>query len=148
MARSDDSSPAGGQPRMDRTPAKSEAQTFRSLRRSGILSFDWRGGVRWFAAEFVVVVTGILVAFWLQAWWAGRLDMYRENTFLSQLLADARENERRIEVALAVDSANEVSLARLTAALRSRQQLPPDDSLLAWLRVSSSAFRPVLGSIG
>jgi hypothetical protein len=133
---------------MEQAPAKHEAHNPRSISRSGILSFDWRGGARWFAAEFLVVVTGILVAFSLQAWWAGRLDMRRENAFLSQLLADARENERRIEVAIAVDSANEASLARLTAALRSPQQLPPDDSLLAWLRVSSSAFRPVLGTIG
>jgi hypothetical protein len=133
---------------MEQVPAKNKANNLGSVRRPDILSFDWRGGVRWFAAEFLVVVTGILVAFWLQAWWAGRLDMHRENAFLSQLLADARENERRIEVAVAVDSANEASLARLTAALRSPQQLPPDDSLLAWLRVSSSAFRPVLGTIG
>jgi hypothetical protein len=132
---------------MEQVPAKNKANNLGSVRRPDILSFDWRGGVRWFAAEFLVVVTGILVAFWLQAWWAGRLDMRRENAFLSQLLADARENQRRIESAIAVDSANEASLARLTAALRSPQQLPPDDSLLAWLRISSSAFRPVLGTI-
>lgn len=33
--------------------------------------WDWRPKARWFGAEFVVIVTGVLVAFSINAWWAG-----------------------------------------------------------------------------
>ena len=49
---------------------------------------DWRPGVRWFGAEFLVVVTGILVALALNAWWGSRQDAAREQAYVRQLRAE------------------------------------------------------------
>src|SRR5688572_25817782 len=43
----------------------------------------WRARVRWFAAEFLVVVTGVLVALALQAWYEDRQDRDRETAYLA-----------------------------------------------------------------
>lgn len=114
---------------------------------SGGWTRRWQPGLRWFAAEFFVVLAGILVAFWLQAWWAGRQAAETEGTFLRQLLVDARENERRIDQAIITDSTSAHGSGRLAAALRSSAALPAADSLEAWIRPESSDFRPVLGTI-
>jgi hypothetical protein len=108
----------------------------------------WSGRIRWFAAEFLVVVTGILVAFWLQAWWDDHQSDVREQAFLAELLTDAKENGRRIETAIVIDSSSEATLGRLTQALRSSDPLPPTDSLISWFNLSSSQFRPLLGTLG
>lgn len=34
--------------------------------------WDWRKGATWFGAEFLVVVTGVLVALAVNAWWGDR----------------------------------------------------------------------------
>jgi hypothetical protein len=115
--------------------------------RGVLLPQEWRVRTRWFAAEFLVVVTGILMAFALQAWWDGRAEALREQSFRAQLLADARENQRRIDAAIVTDSSSQKALERLTAALRSPAALPPDDSLRSWLRVNSASFRPLVGTL-
>jgi hypothetical protein len=47
--------------------------------------WDWRPKLRWFAAEFVVVVTGILVAFAINAWWANVQERAEEREALYAL---------------------------------------------------------------
>ncbi|PAP75067.1 hypothetical protein [Rubrivirga marina] len=56
---------------MSDTPAAPVLDTPRS--RGG-----WRRGARWFGAEFLVVVTGVLVALAVGAWWQGCQDAARE----------------------------------------------------------------------
>lgn len=59
-------------------------------------TFNLAGAARWFGAEFLVVVTGVLVALALNAWWQGRSDAARERAWLTQLLEDFRANEQEI----------------------------------------------------
>lgn len=61
-------------------------------------SASWfsRRSVRWFAAEFLVVLSGILVALALQAWWNDRSDRAAERVVLTQMLSDLSEDSARI----------------------------------------------------
>lgn len=60
---------------------------------------SWRAAFR----EFVVIVAGVLAALAAQAWWTSHEDRARERDYLAQLLADTRENERRLETAIHED---------------------------------------------
>ncbi|MEM6335296.1 MAG: hypothetical protein AAF752_01940 [Bacteroidota bacterium] len=69
-------------------PEPSEAPTVSSPRR------DWRPKLRWFAAEYLIVVLGVLTAVGLNAWWQGRTDRAQEQVYLRQLDADLDESLR------------------------------------------------------
>lgn len=87
----------------------------------------WRPGIRWFAAEFAVVVSGILVAIALQSWWNARQDRVTENALLTEMLADLTEDSLRFSVAASVDSAGVAAAAALSAHIDRRA--PYADSL-------------------
>lgn len=108
----------------------------------------WRRRLRWFAAEFLVVVSGVLVALALNAWWAGHEERAREEAYLRQLLVDTRENERRIADAIAMDSVSTDATSRAMAALHGAAPLPAADTLVRWLGGAASAadFRPLTGT--
>jgi hypothetical protein len=50
-------------------------------------------GIRWFAAEFLVVVTGILVALTVNAWWSDRAERAQERELLRGLHAEFVANK-------------------------------------------------------
>lgn len=50
--------------------------------------WDWRRGGRWFAAEFLVVVTGVLVALALNAWFTARTHRQQERELLVALRSE------------------------------------------------------------
>jgi hypothetical protein len=56
---------------------------------------DWRRGVRWFAAEFLVVVCGILVALTLQSWWNDRAARLQEQALLQRFRTELVGNRAR-----------------------------------------------------
>jgi hypothetical protein len=60
--------------------------------------------VRWFAAEFLVVVSGILVALALQAWWAGRADRAMEHAVLRQMMENLVADSARLAAGADNDS--------------------------------------------
>lgn len=107
----------------------------------------WRRALRWFGAEFLVVVTGVLVALAVGAWWQGLQDAAKERAYLRQLAADLRETERAADAADAflqpVDRAGSLLWLAFYEA-----DAPPRDSLLAWAERAmwTSTVRPVLGT--
>ena len=114
---------------------------FASARRAA----RWRRALR----EFAVIVAGVLAALGAQAWWQGREERGRERDYLRQLLADTRENERRLDAAIAQDSASGHDAARVAGALYTPGPLPPADTLVAWFggrTFSASDFQPLTGS--
>jgi hypothetical protein len=114
---------------------------FASARRAA----RWRRALR----EFAVIVAGVLAALGAQAWWQGREERGRERDYLHQLLADTRENERRLDSAIAQDSASGHDAARVASALYAPGPLPPADTLVAWFggrTFSASDFQPLTGS--
>src|SRR4051794_26894952 len=92
-----------------------------------------RASIPWWAAlrEFAIIVAGVLAALGAQAWWQGREALARERDSLRGLLADTRENERRLDDAIAQDSATRAEVGRLAAALYGPGPLPPNDTLVA-----------------
>jgi hypothetical protein len=110
--------------------------------------WDWRRGAKWFGAEFLVVVTGVLVALALNAWWADRQDRSKEQFYLRQLVADLAETER------ASDQMDRRMVPFERAPRRLAQayfltNLPPRDSIVAWASVAPVHFpiSPVLGTV-
>jgi hypothetical protein len=91
-----------------------------------------RTNVRWFAAEFLVVVSGVLVALALNAWWQGRTEAARERAYLSQMLTDFRANEREIADVIRRNSAVAGSANHVYRAAH-LPVLPPADSIRVWL---------------
>ena len=110
---------------------------------------SWRGSVRWFAAEFLVVVSGILVALGLQAWYQGQQDARVERVYLNQLLADLDATERDLRIAIAQDSSRADLGTRVVMAFRSDAPLAPDTAR-SWLKLQFGFFsdpRHVLATI-
>src|SRR5262245_56681388 len=58
---------------------------------------NWRHGLRWFAAEFLVVVSGILVALAVQSWWSDRADRLQEQALLQRLRAEFVSNRKQYD---------------------------------------------------
>lgn len=72
-------------------------------------------GVRWFAAEFLVVVCGVLVALALNAYYQSRIDAERESRYIEQLAADLGESEAQLDDALATNRDERAKLTTLLA---------------------------------
>lgn len=53
--------------------------------RPPLAHIEWRSKVRWFAAEYLIVVLGVLTAVSINVWWAGRQDAAREAQALERL---------------------------------------------------------------
>lgn len=104
----------------------------------------WRTALR----EFATIVAGVLCALAAQAWWQGHEERGRERDYLRQLLSDTRENERRLDDAVATDSAAAHFAARAMDALTGSAPPPPADSLVAWVGRSGRAsnFQPLAGN--
>ncbi|NNF57256.1 MAG: hypothetical protein HKN04_03360 [Rhodothermaceae bacterium] len=110
--------------------------------------WDWRRGAKWFGAEFLVVVTGVLVALALNAWWADRQDRSKEQFYLRQLASDLAETER-------ISAQRDQYMVPFERAPRRLAQayfladLPPRDSIVAWASVAPvhNPMSPVLGTV-
>ena len=76
---------------------------------------SWARGIRWFAAEFLVVVSGILVALALNAFYQDRVDAQREAGYIEQLAADLEESEAAFEAAVAGNEAERAKVMQLLA---------------------------------
>lgn len=110
--------------------------------------WDWRPKLRWFAAEYLIVVLGVLTAVGINAWWGDGEDRAREHRHLRQLAADLRETAR---LTAEVDSSQlgpDRAGGQIWAAFYAADP-PPRDSLFAWraelARVGRA--RPVLGTV-
>jgi len=108
-----------------------------------------RAGVAWrrVLREFAVIAAGALAALAGQAWWQNRLDREREHDYLRHLLADTRENSRRIDRLIVDDSTSEQTVRRVAAFVYDSGAPPARDTLVAWFIdggfFSSSAFYPL-----
>lgn len=112
-------------------------------------SSKWKEGLRWFGAEFLVVVAGILVALGLQAWWQDRQDAFRGAEYQQQILSDVRATERTLRESIAVDRTHYAANKLLGTALYA-QHSPTREQALGWLQSYSGWIadpRPVLGNV-
>lgn len=59
----------------------------------------WKHALR----EVAFIVVGVLIALAANSWWEQRQDGRSEQSYLRQLLSDARENERILQSAIEED---------------------------------------------
>ena len=110
-------------------------------------ALDWRAKARWFGAEYLIVVLGVLTAVGINAWWSDRQDRAREDVYLRQLAVDLRETERAADEVDAQMDLLERAPRRLAQAYY-LEDLPPRDSLATWglYFLTYRTLRPVLGT--
>jgi hypothetical protein len=105
--------------------------------------------LKWFAAELLVVVAGILVALGLQAWWQERQDTSRGAEYERQILSDVRVSERALRESIAFDAAH-YSATRLLSTALYDSDIPTRDQALQWLQSYTGWTadpRPILGNV-
>ena len=65
--------------------------------RADLPHVQWRASLRWFAAEFLVVVSGVLVALWINAWVKTRQDAASEASYLALISRDLGQMAENLE---------------------------------------------------
>lgn len=98
--------------------------------------WGWKPRLRWFAAEFLVVVTGVLVALALNAWWSGRQSTVREAVYLRQLAEELATSETRLERSMEAATLQLRTLQSLLIAFAEPTAADPD-SIRSWLARSA-----------
>lgn len=105
--------------------------------------FGWRSGLRWFAAEFLVVVSGVLVALALNAWWSGQQSAAQEEVYLRQLAEELAQAETRFERSLDNTTTQLHTIQSLLVAFTAPDAADPD-SIHLWLAQTASHNVPFL----
>ena len=105
--------------------------------------FGWRPGLRWFAAEFLVVVCGVLVALALNAWWSGQQSAAQEAVYLVQLAEELAQAETRFERSLDYTTAQLHTIQSLLVAFTEPAAADPD-SIQLWLAQTAAHNVPFL----
>ena len=59
--------------------------------------WNWRPKARWFAAEYLIVVLGVLTAVAINAWWQGRQDAASEANYLALVSRDLHQMVANLE---------------------------------------------------
>ena len=93
--------------------------------------WDWRPQARWFAAEIVVVVAGVLIALALNAWWSDRQRDADEAALRAEIRRDV--GATREVIAEELDGHRDLA-AQARAVLTAMAEAPPGperDSVLA-----------------
>jgi hypothetical protein len=101
-----------------------------SLRRRITLpQYGWRPKLRWFAAEIVVVVAGVLIALAINAWWAARQQAREELHLLAALLAEFSSNQPRLAELVAFHDEVKTTAQTLLALSADPQSSVSSDSV-------------------
>lgn len=110
-------------------------------------SNSWSQRIRWFLAEFLVIVAGVLVALAVNAWWQGREDRQVEAAYLQQLQVDLdASNQTLVEVHALVDGMTKASASVLHQFWRPGQRSDAELRKLMSEPLRSRRVLPVLGT--
>lgn len=108
---------------------------------------QWSQRVRWFATEFFIIVTGVLVALAVQDWYQGLSDRQHERWYLEQLTSDLHETQRLMARTDSTSRHGEHAGTMLVRAFN--DPAPTADSVLYWLAGMGgvSYTLPMMGTI-
>lgn len=120
-------------------PSESDGHGQHRLRRT------WGRRLRWFTAEFLVVVAGVLVALALNAWYQDRVDAQREAGYLEQLAADLRESEVALAEAVSFNDSQREKLLELIT-LFDEEQAPSPESFRELTTLTIAPRQPTLST--
>lgn len=113
-------------------------------------SSGWRPSwptVRHLAAEFVLILAGVLTALFVDTWWKGRDDRALERTYLLQLLEDTRDNQQILERTITEYVESDARTGKLLMAFRDPARRGAPDSLADWSRMRVPTFDPITGTM-
>lgn len=104
-----------------------------------------RSSFRWFAAEFAVVVTGVLVALALQALYQRGQDHEREAEYIRQLTVELKQTKASMAFSDSLLAPTDMAGVKLLRAYRATAS---EDSIKSWLAAFTAAGRgrPVIGT--
>lgn len=108
---------------------------------------DWRSKLRWFAAEIVVVVAGVLLALAANSWAGERADRAEEQAILRGLQADFETNRVRLDSTLAYNHRALEAGQRLLALMGSAPSDTEQVERLLGRTVDWEAYQPVTGRL-
>ncbi|HKK28444.1 MAG TPA: hypothetical protein VKB18_10205 [Gemmatimonadota bacterium] len=97
--------------------------------RAGRPARIWGLRLRWFGAEFLVVVSGVLVAIALNSWYQGRRDAATEATYLALLSRDVDHTIADLREAAAFERSQELNGITAYRAFSARRAGPEPDSV-------------------
>jgi hypothetical protein len=107
----------------------------------------WSRNARWFLAEFMVVLTGVLVALALNAWWGERQNRQLERAYLLQLHEDLAASEADLSMIAGEMMTRALHSAAVGHAFWDPSSASADDLLVSLgAPLSAMRTRPVLGT--
>jgi hypothetical protein len=106
----------------------------------------WGPRLRWFAAEFLVVVTGVMVALAMNAWWEGLQEKDRQRSYLAGVAAELRATETELGAEIERGQRLFEKVQQMHHAFF-RASPPPMDSLLAWWELDHADPEPTIGTL-
>ncbi|MEM1117345.1 MAG: hypothetical protein AAF845_07700 [Bacteroidota bacterium] len=111
--------------------------------------WDWRPKLRWFAAEYLIVVLGVLTAVGINAWWADRDAQTRERLVLEDLREDFLFNKAEIQRVRSFSDLSLVQFDRLATLPDAAVGSLSPDSVYTYVESTliNVTFDPVTGSL-
>jgi hypothetical protein len=107
----------------------------------------WARNARWFLAEFMVVLTGVLVALALNAWWGERQNRQLERVYLLQLHEDLAASEADLSAFADEMMTRALHSAAVGHAFWDPSSTSPEDLMVSLgAPLSANRTRPVLGT--
>jgi hypothetical protein len=128
----------------------SEIENARPMRRLWQTQLEWQRGLRWFVAEFLVVVVGILVALALNAWWSDRAERAQERELLKGLSTEFTVNRELFDrtADLHRDTIEQArQLLKMTGPAPADIDPAEIDALLFPLLSEIPSFHPAMGEV-
>ena len=114
----------------DETPAPHAPETLAPVTAGVRPPTTFRRGLRWFLAEFLVVVAGVFVAMLLNAWYQDRTDTQSRLQYLALLSRDLRDSIQSMDEAMKFEDMQGADAVLLYRAL-SAPKLPADTQPLS-----------------
>jgi hypothetical protein len=113
------------EPMSDEIPAPQTPETPASVTAAVQPPTAFRRGLRWFLAEFLVVVAGVFIAMLLNAWYQDRTDTQSRLQYLTLLSRDLRDSIQSMDEAMKFEEMQAADAVLLYRAL-SAPKLPAD----------------------
>lgn len=107
---------------------------------------DFRNTFKWYLAELTIVISGILIALALNAWWQGRIDRKSELELLGSLKSEFIENITELETRREFYKSRYGSALRLIELGPKAAKLSPEsqDSIWRWV-LRGGSYDPSMG---
>ena len=124
------------------------SETEPPARRLRLPAIDWRTKLRWFAAEIVIVVAGVLIAFGVNAAWQRQQQDDLETAILRSVDAELASNQASLASLLTYTDGCLATSERFLRSDPSSLAAVPQDSVSGWIErlACPATFDPTLAA--